>query len=779
MTLEKIPFHVEINRVIELLSKQIYQSPLSLLRENCQNSFDAILIRKMKDNNFNPRIDIKYDSIKKVIEVLDNGIGMSRDVLKNNFWKAGSSGKNNPEAKAAGVVGTFGIGAMANFGIAESLKVFTKSMDSEESIESFVERDKLSATENCITIKPAPSQVEFGTKITIIVRNDTPLDQHQAKSYIENIIKYSDIPIYFNNTLISQKNILQMFPPPSNPSWSFFKDKKSIGGNIISDIAIKLTDTGNIWCELKNINYKGISVKGELILSQNKHQIFAFRSKFALSSTGVSSCYGLGGFANLSILEPTAGREALTFGSLQILQYMITEVENFISLKIYDSESSANNTGFMSWIVQKRRYDLADNITVNLKPDEKRTLLEIKKQSKQFPFNLYRGRDQAIIDQYSNEDSPLIIGSNENPRKGIENNYFDQYCKIKTVIDNPTRLNLKEKADWNDNEYSFAFRLISILESDYFIKAIVKYGTISHNLPLLVTITQQPIEICLNSVHPSINSLFQMYQSDFNIMTSVVKDFIRNSIFHKISHLVPSSTRKGAEAFLKAIKGPKDIFEYQKEDSVELGEIWKDYLEGKISLMDAAHISASVASNTIQIVNKGAMGNVSDILPDVVKSQEVSIELNKQNEDKTTALPAISRPDIHVDYKLLLINQTEKQLNGYSCFLAISDKVRKDKGDFFLQPHRTEVIWGGQKVLFIFQHHSGDFGLYYSLKSSEIIYPDSGGGSQCSSTIIVKNRIFIPIPEQIKEAFIPNDISTKKFEVSCELLYPEENKKIN
>ena len=38
---ELIPFEFEAERVIELLAKQIYQSPLALLRENTQNAFDA------------------------------------------------------------------------------------------------------------------------------------------------------------------------------------------------------------------------------------------------------------------------------------------------------------------------------------------------------------------------------------------------------------------------------------------------------------------------------------------------------------------------------------------------------------------------------------------------------------------------------------------------------------------------------------------------------------------------------------------------------------------
>jgi molecular chaperone HtpG len=55
------------------------------------------------------------------VNVIDNGIGMTREELWQHYWRAGSSSKNTADARAAGVVGTFGIGAMANFGIAEEL----------------------------------------------------------------------------------------------------------------------------------------------------------------------------------------------------------------------------------------------------------------------------------------------------------------------------------------------------------------------------------------------------------------------------------------------------------------------------------------------------------------------------------------------------------------------------------------------------------------------------------------------------------------------------------
>jgi molecular chaperone HtpG len=79
----------------------------------------------------------------------------------------------------------------------------------------------------------------------------------------------------------------------------------------------------------------------------------------------------------------------------------------------------------------------------------------------------------------------------------------------------------------------------------------------------------------------------------------------------------------------------------------------------------------------------------------------------------------------------------------------LTDRVREEKGDFFLQPHRTSVVWGGQKALFIFEHHSGEFGPYYDLQTQGPISEQSGGGSFETCTIVMKNRMFIPIPPSV------------------------------
>jgi molecular chaperone HtpG len=123
----------------------------------------------------------------------------------------------------------------------------------------------------------------------------------------------------------------------------------------------------------------------------------------------------------------------------------------------------------------------------------------------------------------------------------------------------------------------------------------------------------------------------------------------------------------------------------------------------------------------------------------------------------------------------LTIAENELALKGYRCFLALTDRIKEEKGDFFLQPHRTSVIWGGQKALFIFEHHSGNYGLYYDLQTQSLISNESGGGSFETCTIVMKNRIFIPIPSTIQGSFLPKPSEKKRFEVKCDILYIDRN----
>ena len=146
-TEKKIAFKIEFQRILELFAGQIYQSPLALLRENTQNAFDAIRMREAYErevhgDDFEPEIRVTVD--EQQIVVVDNGIGMTAEELETSFWYAGRSSKNTDAARAAGVVGTFGIGAMSNFGIADELSVESESVVTGERTRSSVRKSELS-----------------------------------------------------------------------------------------------------------------------------------------------------------------------------------------------------------------------------------------------------------------------------------------------------------------------------------------------------------------------------------------------------------------------------------------------------------------------------------------------------------------------------------------------------------------------------------------------------------------------------------------------------------
>ena len=141
-------------------------------------------------------------------------------------------------------------------------------------------------------------------------------------------------------------------------------------------------------------------------------------------------------------------------------------------------------------------------------------------------------------------------------------------------------------------------------------------------------------------------------------------------------------------------------------------------------------------------------------------------------QDFFDARPGIDRREQETNARILT---SEEPVNGYTCFLSLSDRVQREKGDFFLQPHSTEVVWGGRKVIFIFQHHSGRFGLYYDILCPGLVSAASGGGPSATSTILAKDRTFIPIPNEIANDFQPEAGERKQLEVRCDILYLKEH----
>lgn len=273
-TTQLIPFKVEAQRVIDLFAKQIYQSPLALLRENAQNAFDAIRQRLHRGDAFEPRIDITITPTEIVVE--DNGLGMTAEDLKQHFWQAGSSSKNTADARAAGVVGTFGIGAMASFGIADALTVETESAITKVRHHSRVERDSLSLSENCISLTEITAIGQPGTRVTAHVQAEETVDVSRARAYIAEFVSLVALPVYVNGELISQKPI-ETIVPAVPETWREECSDCAVGTLMTADVLFILSNNAEVWLRLANIVWQGAPLAGQMVLRSGISTIRAWR----------------------------------------------------------------------------------------------------------------------------------------------------------------------------------------------------------------------------------------------------------------------------------------------------------------------------------------------------------------------------------------------------------------------------------------------------------------------------------------------------------------------
>jgi molecular chaperone HtpG len=756
--MERIPFEVDVNRVIEVLASQIYQTPLALLRENAQNAFDAILLRRHRGDRFEPQITVTITEHEVAIQ--DNGIGMTPKDLREHYWHAGSSGKNNADARAAGVVGTFGIGAMSNFGIASSLELQTESTVTGERTRSAAQRETLSATEDCIELAPMTPTGEPGTIVKAIM-SETSVDVIEATSYIADFVGLVDIPVIVNGDLVSRKSLETQVPAPADGEDI---DAGLLQSQLSGAVRMRVTGAGEVWVHVTDLTYGDEPIPGEIALRQGANAIRTFRSGFGLAVAGVSSAYGFGGAANAMIFEPTAGREALTTASLQLLQDAINDVDRVVSLALANRPESNQNTSFMRWALSHRKIEMCGALLARVEPGGQEVpLFTLRERGQQGPVNYFTGSDATTITAIASDDSPLVVLASNNPRRQVERSYLDQFCGGEELRDAPMVLQHKPVAAWSVAEQAIAFRIATILSGDYFLQATVELGRLSHGIPVLLA-NSDPVTLVLDPAGSTFGVIGELHASDYTMFGSMVKDFVRNVIFPRVADLVPSATREGAEAFLKSIRRTRDVFEYEADD---LESLWEKVLKGQLSMGEAAELSLDVARWRVQVFEPASARRVVDVVPDLT-----AIETEDETVDAGPA-PPILRTEIETEAKLLTVADNEPAIQGYRCFIALSDRAMEERGEFFLQPHATSIVWGGQKVLFVFEHHSGQFGLYYDLQAGHVVASESGGGPYPTATIVLHDKVFIPVPDQLADVFIPAGLERKRFEVRTDLLFTD------
>ena len=235
---------------------------------------------------------------------------MNEETLRTTFWKAGSSGKRTELAKRSGVIGTFGIGAMANFGVATMLRVETKYVDGVTTLISTAQRDTLSIAHDCILLDRAEDSREPGTIVSVTLDSNNLFTVAQAIKYLGPYVQYLPVPVHVNEQLISQKPLEDNYFRRTKEFRSL-PPMKMQSGVFKSTVDPFVDSNGVVACRVRDITMDGQAVQGQVVLLQGSGQLMGLRNFFGLAPAPVGGSFQLGGIADLTILHPTAGREAL------------------------------------------------------------------------------------------------------------------------------------------------------------------------------------------------------------------------------------------------------------------------------------------------------------------------------------------------------------------------------------------------------------------------------------------------------------------------------------
>ena len=761
-TEKKIAFKIEFQRILELFAGQIYQSPLALLRENTQNAFDAIRMREAHErevhgDDFEPEIRVTVD--EQQIVVVDNGIGMTAEELETSFWYAGRSSKNTDAARAAGVVGTFGIGAMSNFGIADELSVESESAVTGERTRSSVRKSELSTDTEGILVASVEKTGKPGTIVKAHIDPTSGVPVRDARNYLKEVVEFVDIPVTLNGERLSGASHRAALPSEMH-AWIEKLPNISLAGVLSGDLELLGMASGELRVVLENVQSATAAGRtGSIVLLQGRGAIRTLRSGFGLATVGMGSIYNWGGVVDLPFLSPTAGREALDAPSNQLLQQIVSALDNLVSSIAAEHAESFANDSFLRWISGTKKFDLCGQLEVALRPAGTSEALASVVQRAGIQY--YSGRDESVIATYASDETPLIVPSRRAPRRHCELGYLLLHG-VNEVDTTPRVTAERPITDVSFAQSAFATRVARILEEDYFLGADIRFGSISGGLPLLVTDTKSPVVIYFDPDSSSVAPLIALYLEDYDAFAPFVKDFIRATVFPRISKLVPSSTREGSEAFLRHLRSNREWFEYEFEDRADVDEVLEELRAGRMTFAEAARRMSSTDRSFVEVSSMGTA-----LLQSVVGGLEDETGAGAIP-DIFDAVPGIDRRESETS---ALILTSDYPVNGYTCFLSLSDRIQREKGEFFLQPHTTEVVWGGRKVVFIFQHHSGRFGLYYDILCPALVGAASGGGPRLTSTILTKGRTFIPVPDEIANDFLPKAGERKRLEVRCDILY--------
>jgi len=206
---------VQAENIFPIIKKFLYTDQEIFLRELVSNAVDATTklkklssIGEFKGELGDLQIEIILNKEKKTISIVDKGVGMSADEIKQYINQVAFSGaedflkKYDDKNEKSGIIGHFGLGFYSAFMVADKVQILTKSHRSKEKA-CLWECDGSPE----YTLKDVDKK-HRGTEIILFVSDDANdyLEQSKISNLLSKYCKFLPVPIKFGTNTKKEKN---------------------------------------------------------------------------------------------------------------------------------------------------------------------------------------------------------------------------------------------------------------------------------------------------------------------------------------------------------------------------------------------------------------------------------------------------------------------------------------------------------------------------------------------------------------------------------------------
>ncbi len=220
----KFEFKAEVKQLLDILVHSLYTHKEIFLRELVSNASDAMDKLKFEstkgtdvaDKDLPLEINISFDKEKKIVTIVDTGIGMTKDEVVNNIGTIAKSGTSEflkvmSESKedASNIIGRFGIGFYSVFMVAKKVVLKTKSYKNDEPAIEWTS-DGLGS----YTVTELDEKIKRGTTVEVHLQDE--MDEFLEKYRLDAIVKkhssFISFPIKVENEQVNTQSALWREP---------------------------------------------------------------------------------------------------------------------------------------------------------------------------------------------------------------------------------------------------------------------------------------------------------------------------------------------------------------------------------------------------------------------------------------------------------------------------------------------------------------------------------------------------------------------------------------